>query len=187
MCVCLWILVQTFVPKLACSFGSTIRRGLLQWLVGKKISSSFNGQIQEGTNSLIILGVLTLWCHRYQYLFDGASLSIARAQLFASDELHLWGWLGHSLGFLPHSLFASWLWFDRGQVLFVERRSSLGSLWCMCFARFEVFLGLRARSFFLMQCRRGRLSPAGWVLFLIRDSYVCSRKKLCYAIIACKW
>jgi hypothetical protein len=40
-----------------------------------------------------------------------------------------------------------------------------------------VFLGLRARSFFLMQCRRGRLSPAGWVLFLIRDSYVCSRKK----------
>jgi hypothetical protein len=129
--------------------------------VGKKISSCFNGQIQEGTNSLIILGVLTLWCHRYQYLFDGASLSIARAQLFASDELHLWGWLGHSLGFLPHSLFASWLWFDRGQVLFVERRSSLGSLWCMCFARFEVFLGLRARSFFLMQCRRGRLSPAG--------------------------
>ena len=70
--------------------------------------------------------------------------------------------------------------FDRGQVLFVGRRSSLGSLWCMCFARFGVFLGLCARSLFLMQCRRASLSPAGWLFFFICDSYVCSGKKIMF-------
>jgi len=145
-------------------FGSTIRRGLLRWLVGKKISSSLNGPIQEGTNSLIILGVLTLWCHRYRYVFDGASLSIARAQLFASDELHLCGWLW---------LLEVWSW----SCSFCRKALLTWVFVVYVFCKVWGVSRLVCKKFILNAMPQGQSFPCRLIFFLICDSYVCSGKK----------
>ncbi|KAG2630233.1 hypothetical protein PVAP13_3KG503202, partial [Panicum virgatum] len=57
-------------------------------------ADSAPAHIRKGLNSLIILGAWTLRTHSNRCVFDGASPSVSRAMVSASEELHLWGLAG---------------------------------------------------------------------------------------------
>jgi hypothetical protein len=46
--------------------------------------------MRAGINSLIILGGWTIWRHRNDCVFNGASPSMAIALVFSRDEAQLW-------------------------------------------------------------------------------------------------
>ena len=54
----------------------------------EKVILAVGGQLQKGLNSLVILGVWTIWNHRG---FDVVPACLTRALLLASEELQLWG------------------------------------------------------------------------------------------------
>ena len=72
-----------------------------------RISKEVAVVLRKGVNSLVILGAWTLWIHRNEYVFDGASSSVARALMLAVEELHFWDLtrargITHLLALAPH-------------------------------------------------------------------------------------
>jgi len=61
---------------------------------GAKADQSVTGDMRKGLNSLIILGSWTIWRHRNDCVFNGATPSIAAALVMAKDEAHLWSMSG---------------------------------------------------------------------------------------------
>ena len=59
-----------------------------------KDDQSVTGDMRKGLNSLIILGSWTIWRHRNDCVFNGATPSIAAALVMAKDEAHLWSMSG---------------------------------------------------------------------------------------------
>ena len=59
-----------------------------------KADQSVTGDMRKGLNSLIILGSWTIWRHRNDCVFNGATPSIAAALVMAKDEAHLWSMSG---------------------------------------------------------------------------------------------
>jgi hypothetical protein len=56
-----------------------------------RISKEVAVVLRKGVNSLVILGAWTLWIHCNEYVFDGASSSVARALMLTVEELHFLG------------------------------------------------------------------------------------------------
>ena len=79
--------------------------------------------LEKGLNSLIILGAWTLRTHSNRCVFYGASPSVSRAMVSASEELHLWGLAGargvnHLLALVSNEEWSrsdvSFFFFDKG-------------------------------------------------------------------------
>ena len=67
----------------------------------KASSSTVDGLMRQGINSLIILGAWTIWNHRNGCFFDGAAPNIAGALIAAGEERSLWSMPGaRGLSFL---------------------------------------------------------------------------------------
>jgi len=65
------------------------------------ISSTKDGLLKQGVNSLIILGAWTIWNHRNSCVFDGAAPNLAQALILAGNERRLWSMAGaRGLSFL---------------------------------------------------------------------------------------
>ena len=74
----------------------------------KASSSTADGLIRQGLNSLIILGAWTIWNHRNGCVFDGAAPSLAGALILADEERRLWSMAGaRGLSFLTALLSGS--------------------------------------------------------------------------------
>jgi hypothetical protein len=56
----------------------------------RQSSIQVQGQAREGFNSLVILGAWVVWKHRNQYLFQGASPSVAAVLQVVREEALLW-------------------------------------------------------------------------------------------------
>lgn len=53
-----------------------------------------DGDLRKGLNSLIILGAWTIWRHRNDCVFNGASPRVATALTFAKEDAQLWSMAG---------------------------------------------------------------------------------------------
>jgi hypothetical protein len=64
-------------------------------------SSTDDGLMRQGVNSLIILGAWIIWNHRNGCVFDGAAPNLAAALILAGEERRLWSMAGaRGLSFL---------------------------------------------------------------------------------------
>ena len=60
----------------------------------EKVEASVAGDLRQGLNSLVILGAWSIWRHRNNCVFNGASPSVAAAIALAFEEAHLWSLAG---------------------------------------------------------------------------------------------
>lgn len=58
------------------------------------MANSVGTTARKGLNSLIILGAWTLWRHRNDCVFNGASPSLATALVMAGDDTQMWNMAG---------------------------------------------------------------------------------------------
>jgi len=58
------------------------------------VEASVAGDLRQGLNSLVILGAWSIWRHRNNCVFNGASPSVAAAIALAFEEAHLWSLAG---------------------------------------------------------------------------------------------
>jgi len=57
-------------------------------------SNRVEGQVQQGLNSIIILGAWSIWNHRNRCVFDGISPNLNGVLSAVEEEMHLWSWAG---------------------------------------------------------------------------------------------
>lgn len=60
----------------------------------RKVECVVGGEMRKGLNSLIILGASTIWKHRNDCVFNGATPNITTALMLAKDEANLWSIAG---------------------------------------------------------------------------------------------
>uniref|UniRef100_A0A0A9HC95 Reverse transcriptase zinc-binding domain-containing protein n=1 Tax=Arundo donax TaxID=35708 RepID=A0A0A9HC95_ARUDO len=60
----------------------------------RESSEATSGLVQQGLNSLIVLGAWTLWNHRNHCVFDGTAPSLSTALNIAGEERRMWGMAG---------------------------------------------------------------------------------------------
>jgi hypothetical protein len=60
----------------------------------EKVEEMVCAELRAGLNSLVTLGSWTVWRHRNDCVFNGASPRIATALALAKDEAQLWGSAG---------------------------------------------------------------------------------------------
>jgi hypothetical protein len=60
----------------------------------ENISKRVSGQGKKGLNSIIILGVWTLWNHRNHGVFDGVNPSLSSIVSVINEELLKWSFAG---------------------------------------------------------------------------------------------
>ncbi|GJN03248.1 hypothetical protein PR202_ga20671 [Eleusine coracana subsp. coracana] len=56
----------------------------------ERICEATSGMVQQGLNSLVILGAWILWNHHNRCVFDGVSPSVTQALVLAGEERRLW-------------------------------------------------------------------------------------------------
>uniref|UniRef100_A0A0E0Q6K1 Uncharacterized protein n=1 Tax=Oryza rufipogon TaxID=4529 RepID=A0A0E0Q6K1_ORYRU len=54
------------------------------------INEATNGSVQNGLNSIVILGVWTFWKHRNRCVSDGVNPNLASALILAEEKGRLW-------------------------------------------------------------------------------------------------
>jgi hypothetical protein len=57
-------------------------------------SDAVNGQMQQGLNSLVILGAWIIWKHRNHCVFDGATPNLTSTLLLAKKKVQFWSLAG---------------------------------------------------------------------------------------------
>jgi len=66
-----------------------------------------DSEVRKGLNSIIILGAWTIWRHRNDCVFNGASPRLGTALVLAKEEALLWS-LARAKG-LPHQISEGWV------------------------------------------------------------------------------
>lgn len=60
----------------------------------RKIDSTVTGDLRKGLNSLVILGAWSIWRHRNDCVFNGASPNVNMALTLAREEAYMWSLAG---------------------------------------------------------------------------------------------
>lgn len=96
-----------------------------------RINEATNGSVQNGLNSIVILGVWTFWKHRNRCIFDGVNPNLASALILAEEKGRLWClaraqglsfYIAKVLGGYSQILvwFGLWLWLGLRHTWFLE-------------------------------------------------------------------
>jgi len=73
----------------------------------RKVENCVDSEVRKGLNSIIILGAWTIWRHRNDCVFNGASPRLGTTLVLAKEEALLWS-LARAKG-LPHQISEGWV------------------------------------------------------------------------------
>jgi hypothetical protein len=60
----------------------------------RKVDNSASGDLMKGLNSLVILGAWSIWWHRNDCVFNGATPNVNMVLALAREETHWWSLAG---------------------------------------------------------------------------------------------